>query len=126
MKFHSLALLALICFAFTPAHASDRPANGPLTYGFDWMPWSNPQGQINHLNRMVGHVRWQFTRYHSDPMMQRDYWQIRHEVDQLNARFKRGDYDRGKMRADIERLHGRLHDLEVRLRVKKTDIYRWP
>ncbi len=92
---------------------------------FDWMPWGNLQGQINHLNRMVGHVRWQFTRYHSDRGLQRDYWQIRHEVDRLNAEFKRGNYNRGHMRAEIDRLHGRLHDLELRLKVKKVDYYRW-
>jgi hypothetical protein len=125
MKQLSFLIIAVLCCTATFVPAAETPGTPPLTYGFDWMPWSNLQGQINHLNRMVGHVRWQFTRYHSDKVMQRDYWQIRHEVDQLNSRFKVGGYDHGRMRADIERLHGRLHDLEVRLRVKKNDLYNW-
>lgn len=125
MKRIPFLVIALLCWAAPFVPAAGVPKGQSLTYGFDWMPWSNPQGQINQLNRMVGHVRWQFTRYHSDKAMQHDYWQIRHEIDQLNAQFKRGGYDRGRMRADIERLHGRLHDLEVRLRVKTADVYHW-
>jgi len=125
MKRLPLLVIALLCCSATLVPASEIPSGPWLTYGFDWMPWSNLQGQINRLNRMIGHVRWQFTRYRSDKAMQHEYWQIRHEVDQLNARFKKAGYDRGRMRADIERLHGRLHDLEVRLKVKKNDYYRW-
>lgn len=125
MKRILLMIVAVLCCTATFVHAAETSGDPSLTFGFDWMPWSNLQGQINHLNRMVGHVRWQFTRYHSDRAMQGEYWQIRHEVDRLNATFKKGGYDHGRMRADIERLHGRLHDLEVRLRVKKIDYYHW-
>ena len=125
MKHIPLLAVALLCCTATFVPAAEIRETQSLTYGFDWMPWSNLQGQVNHLNRMVGHVRWQFTRYHSDKAMQHEYWEIRHEIDQLNARFKKGGYDRGTMRRDIERLHGRLHDLEVRLQVKKNDYYHW-
>jgi hypothetical protein len=125
MKHIPLLAVALLCSTAIFVPAAEIPETQSLTYGFDWMPWSNLQGQVNHLNRMVGHVRWQFTRYHSDKAMQHEYWQIRHEIDQLNVRFKKGGYDHSTMRRDIERLHGRLHDLEVRLRVKKNDYYHW-
>src|SRR4051794_25492881 len=118
MKFYSLVLLAFLGLALCPVQAAGLPGDTSLSFGFDWMPWANVQDDVNRLNRMVGHVRFEFSRYRSSRALQQEYWHVRHEVDALNARHKQGNYDRGKMRADIERLHVRLHDIELKLNAK--------
>ena len=90
-----------------------------------WLSWGGLDKEINHLNRMVGQVRWQVKRYHGDPSIRRDFEQVRRDVDRVNGIHGRGDYDRRELRREIEQLHGRLHDLEVRLRVRQSDYYHW-
>ena len=91
-----------------------------------WLRWGSLDREINHLNRMVGHVRWQLGRYHADRAVRRDFDHIRSEVDRVNAIHRRGDYDHRELRREIARWHERLHDLEIRLRVRRNDFYRWP
>jgi chromosome segregation ATPase len=80
---------------------------------------------VNHLNRMLQHVRWQVRQYRADWRARRDVDQISRETDRLNHRFRSGDYNRGRLRAEIDRLHDRLHAIEERLHVRSRDIYRW-
>ena len=130
MKLRFLAVLFL--FSAVTAMAADP---GPITrnesvsLGFQWPSWfsntGNLQNQVNQLNRMLGHVRWQFTRYHSNRALQQDYFRIKHEAERLNARYKTGKYDQKQMRSDIQGLRARLQEIEVRLKVKKADLYVW-
>lgn len=90
-----------------------------------WLSWGGLDADINHLNRMVGQVRWQLSRYHGNWSIRRDFDQVRREVDRVNGIHQRGDYHRRELRREIERLHGRLHDLETRLRVRQSDFYHW-
>jgi hypothetical protein len=82
------------------------------------------ESQVDHLNRMLGHVRWELTRYRGD-------WRLRHEVERLsgdvsrvNWRFRHG-YDHWKLRGEVESLHGELHRIEQQLHVRRGDWYRW-
>ena len=126
--------LLIITFLFSAgatlaADAGQVSGNEPVSLGFEWPSWfsntGNLQNQINQLNRMLGHVRWQFTRYHSNRALQQDYWRIKHEAERLNAHYKTGKYDQKKMRDDIHGLRVRLQEIEVRLKVKKADLYVW-
>jgi hypothetical protein len=81
--------------------------------------------QVDHLNRMLEHVRWQMRHYRTDWRLRRDVQSIAREVDRLNHRFRSGDYNRSRLRADIDRLHDRLHGVEQRLQVRSRDYYRW-
>ena len=124
-----ILLFVLILFtAGVVSAGNSTSAVAPLSFGFEW-PWSHSgsslQGQINQLNRMLGHVRWQFTRYHSNRALQQDYFRIKHEATRLNERYKSGSYDRKRMRGDIHGLRVRLQEIEVRLKVKKADLYQW-
>ena len=90
-------------------------------------PWGGGglQWRINHLNRMVGHVRWELSRYHGDWTIRRDFARIRREVDRVNWQYRHGGYDRRQLEREIDRIRFRLHDLEARLRVRRNDIYNW-
>ena len=81
--------------------------------------------QVNHLNRMLDHVRSQLRRYHGDWRVRRDVQQISREVDRVTHRYRSGDYNSGRLRHEVERLHARLHAIEQRLQVRSRDYYRW-
>jgi len=81
--------------------------------------------QVNHVNRMLEHVRWQVRHYRADWRIRRNVQQISNEVDRLNHRFRGGDYDRRRLRSDVDRLHDRLHGIEQQLHVRSHDYYRW-
>lgn len=123
-----LTLLLLISLGLSaaslPALARDSQDNNRLSYG--WSPWQKGlEPEVNHLNRMVGHMRWQLTRYHANWQVRREFSDIRRDVERVNARFRQGHYDRRQLHREIERLHYRLHSLEERLKVRSNDYYRW-
>jgi hypothetical protein len=98
---------------------SDPPAYG-------WTPFGPKLGsEINHLNRMVGHVRWQLGRYRANSKVRFVFNEIRKDVDRVNFQYKSGRYDRRQLHHEVERMHARLHALEQRLRVRSVDYYRW-
>jgi hypothetical protein len=80
---------------------------------------------INHLNRMVDHVRWELRRYHAGRETRREFEAITREVNRVNYRYRRSAFSRFGLRHEVERLHDRLHAIEERLRVRSRDYYRW-
>jgi hypothetical protein len=80
---------------------------------------------INHLNRMVDHVRWELRRYHATRQTRREFEAITREVNRVNYRYRRGAFSHWGLRREVERLHERLHGIEERLRVRSRDYYRW-
>ena len=80
---------------------------------------------INHLNRMVSHVRWQLRRYHAGWQTRREFEAISREVDRVNWRYRHSSAHRWGLRRDVDRLHDRLHAIEQRLHVRSHDFYRW-
>lgn len=127
MKKTTLALLIAtgLSAASMPALARDtHDNNNRPAYG--WAPWGvKLETEINHLNRMVGHVRWQMGRYHPNSQLRREFTDVRRDVDRVNWKFKRGGYDKRDLRREVEQLHNRLHSLEVRLKVRSNDYYHW-
>jgi len=81
--------------------------------------------QVNHLDRMLDHVRSQLRRYHGDWRVRRDVQQISREVDRVTHRYRSGDYNSWRLRQEVDRLHARLHAIEQRLQVRSRDYYRW-
>ena len=120
----SIAVLIVSLGSVVPAgaHGDDDRSNASLVM-FQWGGSIEPH--VNHLNRMVGHVRWQLSRYHGDPGVRREFAGIRHDVDRVNAVFRAGHYDRRRLRQEIDGLHARLHQLEVRMHVRSNDYYGW-
>jgi hypothetical protein len=115
---------AAVCaggMAAAQAHEDNNRERG--SYGF--MQWGNLDAHINHLNRMVGHVRWQLTRYHPGGDIRREFADIRRDVDRANWKFRQGHYDRRQLRREVDNLHERLHRLEVRMHVRANDYYNW-
>ena len=80
---------------------------------------------INHLDRMRDHVRWEVRRYRADWQTRRDITNISREVDRVIHRYRAGDYNSGRLRREVDRLHDRLHAIEQRLHVRPHDYYRW-
>jgi hypothetical protein len=125
-KFTGLTLAVLIFAAGTLAPAGARAENERGNFSLAMFQWGGGiEPHINHLNRMVGHVRWQLSRYHGDSSVRRDFANIRRDVDRVNWVYKNGKYDRRQLRADIDGLHARLHELEVRMHVRTSDYYSW-
>jgi predicted nucleic acid-binding Zn-ribbon protein len=118
----TIALGVTLCSA--TAFAYDRYDNERVAYHSPDSRASLDR-QVDHLNRMLDHIRWQVRNYRADWRVRRDVQSIAREVDRLNHRFQSGQYDRSRMRAEIDRLHDRLHGVEQRLQVRSRDYYRW-
>ena len=123
-----VSIMTVVCaFVFAVNSVAARQYEPELNYEFalTW-PWSHSlDGDINHLNRMRGHVRWLFRNYRSNPQVRRDYFAVAHDIDGINERFKQSGYDRRQLRRDVERAHSDLHRIELALKVKPRDFYPW-
>jgi outer membrane biogenesis lipoprotein LolB len=87
--------------------------------------WGGLESEINHLNRMLGHVRWELARYRAGWQLRREFESIRSQVERVNWKYRHGDYNRRDLRREVERLHADLHHLEIQLRARDWDYYRW-
>jgi len=90
------------------AYSSDR-RGGPLEY------------QINRMNRMLNHVRGEVRRYRGD-------WRLRRQVDvidRINWRYRHNQFDRYRLRREVESVRHRLRSIEVQLHVRSGDFFRW-
>ena len=81
--------------------------------------------QIHHLQRMLSHVRWQIREYRANWRIRREVEDISREVNRVTWKFRHGDYNRFRLRRQVERLHDRLHAVEDTLHVRSRDYYRW-
>jgi len=86
---------------------------------------SSLERHVDHLNRMLTHVRWQVRHYRADWRVRRDVQAISREIDRVNYRYRHGNYNGGNLRREVDRLHDRLHAIEQRLHVLSRDFYRW-
>jgi hypothetical protein len=74
---------------------------------------------------MLDHVRWEVRRYRADWRTRCEIEDISREVNRVNWKLRNGDYNRYRLRREVERLHDRLHAIEERLHVQSRDYYRW-
>ncbi len=83
--------------------------------------------EVDHLNRMVRHVQQELRRYRANWQVRRQYQHLQAEAYQLNAQFRRGEqyYNRGRLLAQIEHMHGELHQIEQDLHVPVTAYFQW-
>ena len=89
-------------------------------------PWSDRLADaINHLNRMRGHVRWEFRNHKSNRQIRRDFLAVSHDIDRINSQYRQEGYDRRQLRRDIERAHHELHRIELALHIRPRDFYPW-
>jgi len=93
----------------------------------DWDAIPRLRRQVDHLNRMLDHVRAEMRDYGANRRIWAHYEHIRAEAWQLNNDFRRGVqyYDRRRLRAQIEHMHDELHGLEEQLHVRADRYYRW-
>jgi hypothetical protein len=112
------ALSGATAFGYESHHDNDR-----VSYSHDRR--EGLDRHVNHLNRMLQHVRWQLRQYRANWRIRRDVENISHDVDRVNRRFRNGDYNAPRLRQEVERLHERLHGVEERLQVRSGDFYRW-
>ena len=94
------------------AYSSDR-RGGPLEY------------QINRMNRMLNHVRGEVRRYRGDWRLRRQVDVISREVDRINWRYRHNQFDRYRLRREVESVRQRLRSIEVQLHVRSGDFFRW-
>jgi hypothetical protein len=125
MKKLTLVMLMVLGLSVggTRLFAHDYESENRSDYQF--ARWDRLGSEINHLNRMLGHVRWELGRYGANRQIRYEYLRIKREADQVNWRFQHGGYDRRQLRREVARLHNDLHSLELQLRVRTWDYYRW-
>jgi hypothetical protein len=80
--------------------------------------------RVGRLNRMLAHVRWEVSRYRGDWRLRREVDRISENVNRVNWRYRHG-YDTWRLRREIDGLRSELHRIEVQLRVRGGDYYRW-
>jgi hypothetical protein len=133
MKAAGLIAVTFCAFAVVsnPAPARDYPQqvqlglNWPWRKGVTW-PWHDRlRDDLNQLNRMRGHVRWQLHNYRAHADIRRDFWRISKEIDQINAQHRQTRFDRRQLRHDIDRARADLHQIELALRVRPHDLFGW-
>lgn len=83
--------------------------------------------EVDHLNRMVDHVRAEMREYRADRHVRSEFEHLRAEAYDLNNQFRRGVqyYDRRRLRAQIEHMHGELHHIEQEMHVRADGYYQW-
>jgi hypothetical protein len=125
MKNLSLIMLIACGLGLPAVTVSARDYQPNTTLAYSW-PWSERlDAEINHLNRMRGHVRWQLGHYRANGSIRREFARISREIDHVNWEFRQRNHDRRHLHREVERLHAALHDIETRLRVRTWDYYRW-
>ena len=112
-----------VSFGGVPLFAHDYESENRSDYRT--ARWDRLDSEINHLNRMLGHVRWELGRYRASRQIRYEYARIRREADRVNWKFQHGGNDRRQLRREVARLHADLHNLETQLRVRTWDYYRW-
>ena len=81
--------------------------------------------EISHVNRMYAHVRSELRSYNAGRHIWREYEHLSREIRHVNYVFNRGYADRYQLQGEIEHIHGELHHIELDLRVRESDYYRW-
>jgi hypothetical protein len=122
-----LTLVMLVALGFTLGSARIFAYDYKYENRSDYQTvrWDRLNSEINHLNRMLGHVRWELGRYRATWQIRRDYLRIRREADRVNWKYQHGGYDQRQLRREVARLHDDLHSLEIQLKVRSWDYYRW-
>lgn len=111
-----LSLVSVSAFAYDSRYNNHYAYVSPGRNGLD--------SRVDRLNRMLSHVRWEVNRYRGDWRLRREVERISADVNRVNWRYRRG-YDTGQLRREIDSLRYQLHQIEVRLRVRGGDYYRW-
>jgi hypothetical protein len=81
--------------------------------------------EVDHLNRMLQHVRWEAQNYHAGWRTRSEINSVSARVNEVNARFRSGRVNPGWLHGRIESLHNELHSIEMRLHSRPEHFYRW-
>ena len=126
---NSLLISAVIGFGLVgfggAASAHDRDDRDGR--GSDYRSHSdgNLRSEVDHVNRMYAHVRWELRSYRAGRHIWREFEHLSGEIRQLNYQSNRGYADRYRLQGLIEHIHAELHHIETELRVRDSDYYRW-
>ncbi len=83
--------------------------------------------EMDHLKRMLIHVDRLMRTYRADRHVWGEYRRMRADAERLKDQLRRGDqyYNRGRVLAEIENLHGQLHHIEQELHARANEWYQW-
>ena len=124
MKVVTLAVAAVLGVSGATAFAYDY-RNDERHVAYYSTSRDSLERRIDHLNRMLNHVRWELRRYHAGWQTRRDVDDIGRQVDRVNSRFRHGTFRRSGLSQEVDRLRDRLRAVEERLHVRRGDYYRW-
>ncbi len=115
-----LAVMAAPTFAHENEYGDDQRSHYVRTYHRD-----DISREINHVNRMLEHVRWQLRRYNASWRTRAEVRHISGEIAHVNWEYNHGDYRSWHIRRELEHIYAELHNVELQLRVRSSDYYRW-
>lgn len=115
----TLSLGMISTAALAAEYREDRAAYSSERHG------DRLEYQINKMNRMLTHVQWELRRYGASWRLRRDVSAISRESDRINWRYRHNQFERFRMGREVESVRDRLHNIEVRLRVRGGDFFRW-
>ena len=89
------------------------------------IPVDRLRGEVNHLNRMMTHVKRALRTYHAPKPIWREYERVRQEAAVVNIQLRSKAIDRFRLGKDIEHMHAELHHIEEALHVPAPQYYQW-
>ncbi|MEN3369544.1 MAG: hypothetical protein V7609_1687 [Verrucomicrobiota bacterium] len=81
--------------------------------------------EVNHLNRMMGHVERLLRTYRAPQAISRKYEHVRQEAASVNSQLRSKAIDRVRLRSEIARMRKELHQIEEELHVPAQQQYSW-
>ena len=120
-----LILIVVLGLTLGSAAAFAHDYGSDVTYGYYYQRPGRLAYEINHVNRMLAHVRWELRHYGGGWYLRREVARLSVAVDRVNWRYNHGAYDRYYLHREVERIHAELHNIETRLHVRPYEFYRW-
>ena len=124
MKRLLLVLLLALGLGGPSIFAQDYYRSG-RSYGYLYHRPGRLGYEINHVNRMLAHVQWEVRRYGGGWYLRRQVARLSVAVNRVNWRYNNGAYDPYYLHREVGRIHAALHNIEIRLRVRPYEYYRW-
>ena len=118
-------IIALGLGLIAPVFAHEQETDGSRESNYSSIRHDRLNSEINHINRMLSHVRGEADRYGAGRHIRRQLTRAAVDIDHINRRARGPFLDRMHVRREIERVHGLLHHIEQELHVRANDFYRW-
>jgi chromosome segregation ATPase len=121
----TVALIGMALIGSGPIGFAHDPSEESPNRNWHQRDHSDLRSEIDHLNRMITHVRRELRKYGANRHIRREFSRIVGQANHLNDELRGGYARRRHIHAEVERLHAELHHIEEELHVRTEEYYRW-